>query len=85
MRYATGWSLLGVSAILFGALTPFLDEIAAFFNLSPAGLVLMISLGLILTILFMVSVSVVGLQRDMQNLAEEIALMKTLQEEETAR
>lgn len=83
LRYTAGWSLLGLSAIVFGALTPLLDEIASFFSLSPAGLVLIVSLTLVLVILFMVSVSVVGLQRDIQDLVEAVALLKTRVEEES--
>ena len=82
LRYTAGWSLLRLSAIVFGALTPFLEQIASFFNLSPAGLVLIVSLTLVLVILFMVSVSVVGLQRDIQDLVEAVALLKAKVDEE---
>jgi hypothetical protein len=85
LRYTAGWSLLGLSAIIFGALTPFLDEIASFFNLSPVGLVVIVALAIVLVILFMVSVSVVGLQRDVQDLVEAVALLQTRVEDENER
>jgi hypothetical protein len=85
LRYTAGWSLLGLSAIIFGALTPFLDEIASFFNLSPVGLVVIVALAIVLAILFMVSVSVVGLQRDVQDLVEAVALLQTRVEDENER
>jgi hypothetical protein len=77
LRYAAGWSLLGTCSILFAALTPFLEDIATFMRLSPAGLVLVVFAALILTILFMVSVSVVRLQRDIQDIAETLALHRS--------
>lgn len=77
LRFTAGWSLLGLSTIVFGAITPFLDEIAPALNMSPVGLVLVVSVSLVLLILFMVSVSVVGLQRDIQDLVEEIALLRS--------
>jgi hypothetical protein len=83
LRYAAGWSLLGLSSIIFGCLTPLLDEIASGLNLSPAGLVVIVSSTLVLAILFMVSVSVVRLQRDVQDLVEMVALLKTKVDEES--
>lgn len=85
LRYTAGWALLGLSAIVFGGLTPFLERIASFLNLSPAGLVLIVSLTIVLIILFMVSISVVGLQRALQDLVESVALLKADIDEDRER
>lgn len=81
LRFTAGWALLGLSSVAFGALTPLLDEIAPALNMSPVGLVLVVSVSLVLLILFMVSVSVVALQRDIQDLVEEIALLQAKTDE----
>lgn len=80
LRYTIGWLfLLGIS-ILAGLLIPLVDPIASFLNLSAVAVLVGISVLILLAVCIQLSISISGLQREVQVLADEIVLLRSNQE-----
>ena len=78
-RYTVGWALLfslGISSIL---LIRIVEPLADFLKISPAALIAVTGLVLLLTICIQLSVSISGLQEQTRRLSEELALLRAQQ------
>lgn len=75
LRYALGWTLISTSGVAAALLVPLVQPVARQFGMSPTGLLLALATLILLGITLQLSVSVSGLQRQIQDLAEAQALL----------
>lgn len=76
-RYAVGWLLfLGFGAVS-GAVLPVAEPIAGRLSVTPGVIVSSVAVLALLAICIQLSISISGLQEQVRNLAEEVALLRT--------
>ena len=80
-RYAAGWMGLGVVGVIAGVLSPLAEPIAGHLNVSPAALLAIGAMILLLILCVQLSISISGLQEQVRTLAEESAFLKHEMEE----
>lgn len=76
-RYAVGWLSMGLLGIVSLSIIPFADAISDLLRVSPAVVVSIGAVSFLLMITIQLSISISGLQHQIQRLAEEIALAKS--------
>lgn len=75
-RYAVGWLSLAAVALLAGLLIPIVGPIADRLRIEEFTLVAAVAVVLLLVVCVQLSISISGLQRNVQRLAEEIAMLR---------
>ena len=75
-RYTVGWLSLGLLGVVAGLLSPLAEPFADFLNLSPAALLGIGGLMLLLILCVQLSISISGLQEQVRTLAEESAYLR---------
>lgn len=72
-RYTIGWICIGALGVLSGLLVSVADDISRVLQLTPAALVGLTTIVLVLGLTMQLSISISGLQRHIRVLAEENA------------
>lgn len=72
-RYTIGWICIGALGVLSGLLVSVADEVSRVLQLTPAALVGLTTIVLVLGLTMQLSISISGLQRHIRVLAEENA------------
>lgn len=80
-RYTVGWLLLSMLGLLAGFFVPVIQPVADFLKLTPAALLALMAVVLLVSICIQLSISISGLQEQLRSMAEKIALMRTESEE----
>lgn len=75
-RYALGWLFLGVLGLVSIAMIPFTSQISKWLRVSPAAIVAVIAIVLLVAICVQLSISISGLQNQVRKLAEHVALIE---------
>lgn len=75
-RYAAGWMGLGLVGVIAGLLLPLAEPIADQLSVSPAALLAIGAMILLLVLCVQLSISISGLQEQVRNLAEEEAFLR---------
>lgn len=75
-RYAAGWCLLVLLTALSGVLIPLTRPVARVLSTTPGVLILTAAIAILVLICIQLSVSISGLQKQVQKLAEDSALSK---------
>ena len=75
-RYTVGWLTLGLLGVIAGFLSPLAEPLADRLNLSPAALLGISALLLLLILCVQLSISISGLQEQVRTLAEESAFLR---------
>ena len=75
-RYAVGWLVLGGLGIVAGIFSPLAEPLAEQLNLSPAALLGVGGLLLLLVLCVQLSISISGLQEQVRTLAEEASYLR---------
>jgi len=75
-RYAAGWMSLGVLGVVAGALSPLSAPLAHHLHVTPAALLAIGAMILLLTLCVQLSISISGLQEQVRTLAEESAFLR---------
>lgn len=75
-RYTVGWLTLGFLGVIAGLLSPLAEPLADRLNLSPAALLGIGALLLLLILCVQLSISISGLQEQVRTLAEESAFLR---------
>ena len=75
-RYAVGWLSLAAVALLAGLFIPIVGPIADWLRIEEFTLVAAVAVILLLVVCVQLSISISGLQRQVQRLAEEIAILR---------
>jgi len=74
--YAAGWMCLGVVGVVAGVLSPLAQPVADFLSVSPAALLAIGAMILLLVLCVQLSISISGLQEQVRTLAEESAFLR---------
>jgi len=80
-RYTVGWLTLCGLGILAGLLIPLLTPIADFLRISEVALVATSAVVVLLAVCIQLSISISGLQRQLHDVVEELALVRRRFEE----
>lgn len=80
-RYAVGWLTLGIFGLVSISMIPFASQISDLVRVSPAAVVAVGAVAFFLSITVQLSISISGLQHQVQHLAEEIAILKMGQDD----
>ena len=75
-RYTVGWMLLGVLGVLAGILLPITAPFANQINLSPAAMLGLGAVLLLVVLCVQLSISISGMQEQIRRLAEEAAYLR---------
>lgn len=75
-RYTIGWACIGVLGVFSVPLVSVADDISRVLQLTPAALVGLTTIVLVLALTMQLSISISGLQRQIRVLAEENANLK---------
>jgi len=75
-RYAVGWLVLAAVALLAGLLIPIVGPVADRLRIEEFTLVAALAVIVLLVVCVQLSISISGLQRQVQRLAEEIAILR---------
>lgn len=75
-RYTLGWTALFGVGTISALLLPVVESFADALNMSPAALVAILGLLLLLVICVQLSISISGIQEQMRRLSENIALLE---------
>ena len=75
-RYTVGWLVLGGLGVVAGLLSPLAEPLADQLNLSPAALLGVGGLLLLLILCVQLSISISGLQEQVRTLAEEASYLR---------
>jgi uncharacterized membrane protein YfcA len=75
-RYTVGWLVLGGLGVVAGVLSPLAEPLADQLNLSPAALLGVGGLLLLLVLCVQLSISISGLQEQVRTLAEEASYLR---------
>jgi hypothetical protein len=75
-RYTVGWLVLGGLGVVAGLLSPLAEPLADRLNLSPAALLGVGGLLLLLVLCVQLSISISGLQEQVRTLAEEASYLR---------
>ena len=76
LRYAVGWLLIALAALVGAALSPVIKPLSARLGMSPTGLLLALASAVLLAITVQLSISVSGLRAQIRELAEAHALLE---------
>lgn len=76
-RYAVGWLLLGALGVVAGLLAPLAEPVADYLSISPAALLAIGGMVLLLVLCVQLSISISGLQEQVRTLAEECAFLRS--------
>ena len=76
-RYAVGWLALSMLGLLAGVFVPIVQPIAEFLKLSPAALLALLAVVLLVSICIQLSISISGVQEQLRSMAEKVALLRT--------
>lgn len=75
-RYTVGWLGLGLLGVVAGLLLPLAEPLASRLNISPAALLAIGAVILLLVLCVQLSISISGLQEQVRTLAEESAFLR---------
>jgi hypothetical protein len=75
-RYTMGWLVLCALGLLSGLLIPLLGPIASALQVSEIAVVAAAAISILLVVSIQLSVSISGLQREVQKIAEDLALLR---------
>lgn len=75
-RYAVGWLTLGVFVLIAGLLIPAASPLARFLQVGEFTIVAAAATAILLAVCVQLSISISGLQRQVQRLSEDIALLR---------
>lgn len=75
-RYTVGWTILFGMGVLSALLLPVVAQLADLINVTPAAVVAVLGLLLLLAICVQLSVSISGSQEHVRRLSEKIALLE---------
>ena len=75
-RYTVGWLGLGLLGVVAGLLLPLAEPLALQMNISPAALLAIGAVILLLVLCVQLSISISGLQEQVRTLAEELAFLR---------
>jgi hypothetical protein len=75
-RYTVGWMMLGVLGVLTGVLLPITAPLADQINLSPAGLLGVGAVILLVVLCVQLSISISGMQEQIRRLTEEASYLR---------
>lgn len=75
-RYTVGWMILGALGVFAGAVSPIAEPIADRLEVTPAALLGIGAVVLLVTLCVQLSISISGLQEQIRRLAEESAFLK---------
>ena len=81
-RYTLGWLTLGIFGAVSISIIPFTSRIAEVLRVSPAAIIAIGAIAFFLAISVQLSISISGLQHQLQRTAEEIAIMSQKQSED---
>lgn len=76
-RYTVGWLTLSMLGLLAGFFVPIVQPIAKFLKLTPAALLALMAVVLLVSICIQLSISISGLQEQLRSMAEKVALLRT--------
>ena len=76
-RYTVGWLSLSMLGLLAGLFVPIVQPIAGFLKLTPAALLALLAVVLLVSICIQLSISISGLQEQLRSMAEKVALLRT--------
>jgi hypothetical protein len=76
-RYTVGWLTLSMLGLLAGFFVPIVQPIAEFLKLTPAALLALLAVVLLVSICIQLSISISGLQEQLRSMAEKVALLRT--------
>ena len=76
-RYTVGWLTLSMLGLLAGFFVPIVQPIAEFLKLTPAALLALFAVILLVSICIQLSISISGLQEQLRSMAEKVALLRT--------
>jgi hypothetical protein len=76
-RYTVGWLTLSMLGLLAGFFVPIVQPIAEFLKLTPAALLALMAVVLLVSICIQLSISISGLQEQLRSMAEKVALLRT--------
>ena len=83
-RYTVGWLVLCLFGITAGASIPLVQPVAEWFKITPAALLSLGAVLLLLLICVQISISISGMQEQIRRLAEESAEIRLRLEEHNA-
>ena len=83
-RYTVGWLSLSMLGLLAGLFVPIVQPIAGFLKLTPAALLALLAVVLLVSICIQLSISISGLQEQLRSMAEKVALLRTENDENRA-
>lgn len=75
-RYTVGWLVLGMLSVVAGLLVPLAEPLADLLNLTPAALLGLGGMLLLLTLCVQLSISISGLQEQMRTVVEELSFLR---------
>jgi uncharacterized membrane protein YfcA len=75
-RYAVGWLALAAVGVFAGAFIPVVSPVADWLEISPAALVAVGAILLLVSICIQLSISISGLQEQNRRLAEKLAILE---------
>lgn len=75
-RYAVGWMLLGSLGLVAGVLVPLAEPLADLLSVSPAALLGLGGMILLLVLCVQLSISISGLQEQVRSMAEESSFLR---------
>lgn len=75
-RYAVGWMVLGTLGLVAGLLVPLAEPVADLLSVSPAALLGLGGMILLLVLCVQLSISISGLQEQVRVLAEEASFLR---------
>lgn len=75
-RYTTGWLSLGAIGLVAGVLLPLSEPVARHLHVSPAALLAIGAMCLLLVLCVQLSISISGLQEQVRVLAEELSFVR---------
>jgi hypothetical protein len=80
-RYTIGWLMLALVALCAGLLVPLVAPVADTLQVSPAALLSIVAMILLMAICVQLSISISGLQEQVRRLTEESAELRMMIEE----
>jgi hypothetical protein len=75
-RYATGWLVLGILGVIAGLIAPISQPFANHLHVTPAALLAIGAMILLLVLCVQLSISISGLQEQVRTLAEEASFLQ---------
>ena len=75
-RYTVGWLTLSMLGLLAGFFVPIVQPIAEFLKLTPAALLALFAVVLLVSICIQLSISISGLQEQLRSMAEKVGLLR---------